>query len=108
MTPPPSAPTIGVLQPMESWMTDNPEDNPAVDLYGRALALEAIVTRLVASHAQMHPNGVAARMLADIEGVVDTVKDGLPEGAEALSTVIESHLRHYLSRAKELRDDVAG
>ncbi len=59
---------------MVNSMADEPQDDPASDLYGRVIALEAIVTRLLASHAQMHPHGVAARMLADIEGVVDNVK----------------------------------
>ena len=65
-------------------MADQTQGDPAADLYGRVIALEAIVTRLLASHAQMHPRGVAARMLADIDGVVNNVKSRLPEGAEAL------------------------
>jgi hypothetical protein len=89
---------------MVNSMADEPPDDPALDLYGRVIALEAIVTRLLASHAQMHPNGVAARMLADIDGVVENVKSRLPEGAEVLRTVMEPHLRHYLTRAKGLRD----
>ena len=89
---------------MVKSMTDEPQDDPALDLYGRVIALEAIVTRLLASHAQMHLHGVAARMLADIEGVVDNVKSRLPEGAEVLRTVMEPRLRHYLNRAKGLRD----
>ena len=62
---------------MVNSMADEIQDDPASDLYGRVIALEAIVTRLLASYAQMHPNGVAARMLADIEGVVDNVKPDL-------------------------------
>jgi hypothetical protein len=89
---------------MVTLMIDEIQDDPAADLYGRVIALEALVTRLLASHAQMHPRGVAARMLADIEGVVDNVKGRLPEEAEALRTVMEPHLRHYLNRAKGLRD----
>ena len=89
---------------MVNSMADEPQDDPTLDLYGRVIALEAIVTRLLASHAQMHPRGVAARMLADIDGVVDNVKSRLPEGAEVLRTVTEPHLRHYLNRAKGLRD----
>jgi hypothetical protein len=89
---------------MVKSMADETQDDPASDLYGRVIALEAIVTRLLASHAQMHPRGVAARMLADIDGVVDNVKSRLPEGAEVLRTVMEPHLRHYLNRAKGLRD----
>ena len=75
-------------------MADETQDDPASDLYGRVIALEAIVTRLLASHAQMHPNGVAARMLADIEGVVENVKSRLTEGAQTLRTVMETHVRH--------------
>ena len=89
---------------MVKAMADEIQDDPAADLYGRVIALEALVTRLLASHAQMHPRGVAARMLADIDGVVDNVKSRLPEGAEVLRTVMEPHLRHYLNRAKGLRD----
>src|SRR5215207_4845512 len=96
--------TFGRRGPMVNSMADEPQDDPASDLYGRVIALEAIVTRLLASHAQMHPNGVAARMLADIEGVVASVKSRLPEGAEVLRTVMEPHLRHYLTRAKGFRD----
>ena len=55
-------------------MADETQDDPAADLYGRVIALEALVTRLLASHAQMYPRGVAARMLADIDGVVENVK----------------------------------
>src|SRR5215210_980974 len=94
----------GCRGPMVNSMADEPQDDPTSDLYGRVIALEAIVTRLLASHAQMHPNGVAARMLADIDGVVASVKSRLPEGAEVLRTVMEPHLRHYLTRAKGLRD----
>jgi ribonucleotide monophosphatase NagD (HAD superfamily) len=43
-------------------------------------------------------------MLADIDGVVDNVKSRLPEGAEVLRTIMEPHLRHYLNRAKSLRN----
>ena len=89
---------------MVNSMEDEAQDDPASDLYGRVIALEAIVTRLLASHAQMHPRGVVAHMLADIEGVVDNVKSRLPEGAEDLRTVMEPHLRHYLNRAKGLRN----
>jgi hypothetical protein len=89
---------------MVKSMADETQDDPASDLYGRVIALEAIVIRLLASHAQMHPRGVAARMLADIDGVVDNVKSRLPEGAEVLRTAMEPHLRHYLNRAKGLRD----
>jgi hypothetical protein len=42
--------------------------------------------------------------LADIEAVVDNVKGRLPEGAEDLRAAMEPHLRHYLNRAKGLRD----
>jgi len=89
---------------MVNAMADEPQDDPASDLYGRVIALEAIVTRLLASHAQMLPRGVAARMLADIDGVVDKVKSRLPEGTEVLRAVMEPHLRHYLNRAKSLQD----
>ena len=43
-------------------------------------------------------------MLADIEGVIGNVKSRLPEEAKVLRTVMEPHLRHYLNRAKSLRD----
>jgi hypothetical protein len=89
---------------MVKAMADEPPDDSTADLYGRVIALEALVTRLLASHAQMYPRGVAARMLADIDGVVENVKSRLPEGAEVLRTVMEPHLRHYLNRAKGLRD----
>jgi hypothetical protein len=89
---------------MVKSMADEPQDDPVSDLYGRVIALEALVTRLLASHAQMHPKGVAARMLADIDGVVENVKSRLPNEAEVLRTVMEPHLRHYLTRAKNLRD----
>ncbi len=89
---------------MVKSMADEIPDDPVLDLYGRVIALEALVTRLLASHAQMHPRGVAARMLADIDGVVENVKSRLPDEAEVLRTVMEPHLRHYLTRAKGLRD----
>ena len=85
-------------------MTDELQDDPVADLYGRVLAMEALLTRLLASHGKMHPRGVAARMIEDINGVVGRVRSGLPKGAERLCTVTELHLRHYLSRAKDLRD----
>ena len=38
---------------MVNSMADEAQDDPASDLYGRVIALEAIVTRLLASHAQI-------------------------------------------------------
>jgi hypothetical protein len=89
-------------------MTDETQDDPVADLYGRVLVMEALLTRLLASHAKMHPRGVAARMIEDIDGMVRRVRSGLPEGAESLCAVTELHLRHHLSRAKDLRDGRAG
>ena len=89
---------------MVKAMAGEPPDDPTADPYGRVIALEALVTRLLASHAQMYPRGVAARMLADIDGVVENVKSRLPVEAEVPRTVMEPHLRYYLNRAKNLRD----
>ena len=82
---------------MVKSMADETQDDPASDLYGRVIALEAIVIRLLASHAQMHPRGVAARMLADIDGVVDNVKSRLPERAGVHGMLSTEHLKIYRS-----------
>ena len=75
-----------------------------LDTMARVMALEAIVTRLLASNAQRDPGGVGARMIADIDGVVDSIGDGLPDGSKGLSALIEPYLRHYVQRASDLRD----
>lgn len=90
-------------------MSETAEDLAGLvfDLTGRVMALEALVNRLLASHAQMHPTGVAARMIEDVDGVVASVASGLPENLRFLAPIIATYLDHDIRRAADLRDGLA-
>ncbi|MCB1485921.1 MAG: hypothetical protein KDJ88_00525 [Bauldia sp.] len=68
----------------------SPLDEALVDFAGRILALEFLVVKLFASHAQTFPEGVAARMLDDIDGVSESVKESMPPG------FVNDRLSHYV------------
>jgi hypothetical protein len=86
----------------------SPFDEIFSDFVGRVLAMEEIVVALLASHARMNPDGVAAQMLADQESALETYgpipgPDGdLPSGY--LTEAKRQALSQYLGRAEAMLD----
>jgi hypothetical protein len=61
---------------------NNSAQNIVDDIYGRMAAIDFVVKRLLASHAEMFPNGVAARMIDSADDVVASLDaiDGISPG----------------------------
>lgn len=83
-----------------------PEPDPAAlvlaDVMGRILALQSLVTRLFASHAEMFPTGVASRMLSQIDAVVESMDVTMPPGF--VLDAAKVYVRDYLEKANDLLD----
>jgi hypothetical protein len=91
-------------------MSDDPKAQSAsdpsamvlADVMGRILALQFVVTRLLASHAEMFPDGVASRMMQDIDAVVNSVDNTMSPGI--VLDAIKVYVRDYLEKAQDALD----
>lgn len=83
---------------------DSPDPQALIiaDIMGRILAMQSLVTRLVASHAQMFPDGIGARMLQNIDEMVEGVDNSLGPGI--VNDAIKLYLRDYLEKAQDALD----
>lgn len=86
-------------------MSDSPvevSEQVMADLTGRIVALQVLVTRLFASHADMFPEGVASRMLSEVDAVVDSLDRTMSPGIVQEKTKI--YVRYYLDEAQDALD----
>jgi hypothetical protein len=86
---------LGLAAPMDQQTLDY--------LFGTLAAIDFVVKRLLASHAQMFPEGISQRLLDNEDEVLDSLDR--PDLPEAHRVVMKHHLKMMFRDARVLSGD---